>query len=165
MKFEFCMIFTCHTKYYSSFDLCSLKNGWNHSWLTGEAKTNSRPAVARWLQSADPCARGENLPLLKNSQSPWSCALQPLLIWGTCPGPVAQHQQCDHTDGTVYCPLGSDPLQANIQCPFKGTRGTSLGSPLVRIWSFHCCGLGSIPGWGTKIPQAILYSKKQTKCQ
>ena len=29
------------------------------------------------------------------------------------------------------------------------------GGLLVRIWCFHCCGLGSIPGWGTEIPQAV----------
>ena len=28
------------------------------------------------------------------------------------------------------------------------------GGPGVRTWHFHCCGQGSIPGWGTKIPQA-----------
>ena len=27
------------------------------------------------------------------------------------------------------------------------------GSPVVRSWCFHCRGPGSIPGWGTKIPQ------------
>ena len=27
------------------------------------------------------------------------------------------------------------------------------GGPVVRTWCFHCQGLGSIPGWGTKIPQ------------
>ena len=26
---------------------------------------------------------------------------------------------------------------------------------MVRVWHFHCCGLGSIPGQGTEIPQAI----------
>ena len=25
---------------------------------------------------------------------------------------------------------------------------------MVRILGFHCCDLGSIPGWGTEIPQA-----------
>ena len=28
------------------------------------------------------------------------------------------------------------------------------GGPVVRTRRFHCHGLGSIPGWGTKIPQA-----------
>ena len=28
------------------------------------------------------------------------------------------------------------------------------GGPMVRTWRFHCCGTGSIPGRGTKIPQA-----------
>ena len=26
------------------------------------------------------------------------------------------------------------------------------GSLVVRILSFHCCGMGLIPGWGTEIP-------------
>ena len=25
------------------------------------------------------------------------------------------------------------------------------GGPVDRTWRFHCCGLDSIPGWGTKI--------------
>ena len=33
---------------------------------------------------------------------------------------------------------------------------------MVRTWRFHCCGLGSIPGQGTKILQAMQL-KKQTK--
>ena len=33
--------------------------------------------------------------------------------------------------------------------------GNSLGGPVVRIWRFHCQCLGSIPDWGTKIPQAF----------
>ena len=28
------------------------------------------------------------------------------------------------------------------------------GSPVVRILGFHCGAPGSIPGWGTQIPQA-----------
>ena len=31
------------------------------------------------------------------------------------------------------------------------------GGPVVRTWNFHCRGLGSIPAWGTKIPQAMGY--------
>ena len=29
------------------------------------------------------------------------------------------------------------------------------GGPVVRTRRFHCWGLGSTPGWGTKIPQAV----------
>ena len=31
---------------------------------------------------------------------------------------------------------------------------------MVRTWWFHCQGLGSIPNWGTKIPQAAWHSQK-----
>ena len=34
------------------------------------------------------------------------------------------------------------------------------GSPVVRTQHFHCWSLGSIPGWGTKIPQAIVQLQK-----
>ena len=33
-------------------------------------------------------------------------------------------------------------------------------SPVVRTQHFHCEGLGSGPGWGTKIPQALWHSQK-----
>ena len=36
-------------------------------------------------------------------------------------------------------------------------------SPVVRMWRFHCCGLDSIPGWGTKILQAAWCSQKKKK--
>ena len=32
---------------------------------------------------------------------------------------------------------------------------------VVRTWCWHCCGLGSIPGWGTEIPQAARWGKKK----
>ena len=34
------------------------------------------------------------------------------------------------------------------------------GGPEVSIWGFHCCGLGPIPGWGTKILQAAWHGQK-----
>ena len=34
------------------------------------------------------------------------------------------------------------------------------GAPVVRTWRFHCCGPGSIPGWGTNIPQAAQSGQK-----
>ena len=37
------------------------------------------------------------------------------------------------------------------------------GSPVVRTRCFHCRGLGSIPGWGTKIPQAAQHGQKTPK--
>ena len=33
--------------------------------------------------------------------------------------------------------------------------GELLGGPVVKTWSFHWGGQGSIPGGGTKIPQAV----------
>ena len=39
------------------------------------------------------------------------------------------------------------------------------GSPVVRTWSFHCSGPCSIPGWGTKIPQAEQHSQKKRERQ
>ena len=35
------------------------------------------------------------------------------------------------------------------------------GGPVVRTLHFHCQGLGSIPGWGTKILQALKHNQKQ----
>ena len=35
------------------------------------------------------------------------------------------------------------------------------GDLVVRILGFHCCGLDSIPGQGTKIPQAMGPKKKK----
>ena len=37
------------------------------------------------------------------------------------------------------------------------------GSPVVRSWCFHCCDPGSVPGWGTKIPQAEQFGQKTNK--
>ena len=36
------------------------------------------------------------------------------------------------------------------------------GSLVVRTQCFHCCGLGSMPGWGTKIPQAARRGQKKS---
>ena len=36
---------------------------------------------------------------------------------------------------------------------------------MVRIPGFHCCGLGSIPGQGTEIPQAAQHSTAKTNKQ
>ena len=36
-----------------------------------------------------------------------------------------------------------------------------LGGPVLRTWRSHCCGLGSIPGQGTKIPQACSQKKRE----
>ena len=34
---------------------------------------------------------------------------------------------------------------------------------MARAPRFHCCGLGSIPGWGTEIPQAVRHGQKKKK--
>ena len=34
---------------------------------------------------------------------------------------------------------------------------------VVRTWRFHCCGPGSVPGWGMKILQATRCSQKKKK--
>ena len=39
------------------------------------------------------------------------------------------------------------------------------GGLVVRIPDFHCCGVGSIPGWGTEIPQAARRGQKKKKKQ
>ena len=42
---------------------------------------------------------------------------------------------------------------------FRDFPGSSVGkTPL-----FQCRGMGSVPGWGTKIPQATWYSQKKKK--
>ena len=38
--------------------------------------------------------------------------------------------------------------------------GEFPGGLVVRILGFHCCGLGSIPGRGTEIPQATCHGQK-----
>ena len=35
------------------------------------------------------------------------------------------------------------------------------GGPAVRTWCFHCGSLGSVPGWGTKILQAMRKKKEK----
>ena len=35
--------------------------------------------------------------------------------------------------------------------------------PVVRTWHFNCCGPGSIPDWGTKIPQVKGMEKKKNE--
>ena len=38
-----------------------------------------------------------------------------------------------------------------------------LGNLVVRILGFHCHGQGSVPGWGTRPPQAMQCSQKKKK--
>ena len=37
------------------------------------------------------------------------------------------------------------------------------GGLVVRILGFHCCNLGSVPGWGSEIPQAMQCGKNKIK--
>ena len=36
---------------------------------------------------------------------------------------------------------------------------------MVRSRRFHCWGLGLIPGWGTKIPQAMWHGQRKKETQ
>ena len=47
----------------------------------------------------------------------------------------------------------SEELEAYLK-----TKREFPDSPVVRTWHFHCWGLGSIPGWATKIPQVAWHS-------
>ena len=44
---------------------------------------------------------------------------------------------------------------------YKFSKREFPGGPVVKTWCFHYDGLGSIPGQGTKIPQAKWYSQKK----
>ena len=43
----------------------------------------------------------------------------------------------------------------------KSCLGEFPGGLVVRTQHFPCCGPGSIPGWGTKIPQAVWHGQKK----
>ena len=38
------------------------------------------------------------------------------------------------------------------------------GGPVVRTPGFHCCGPGSVPGQGTKIPKATMVWPEEKLC-
>ena len=40
------------------------------------------------------------------------------------------------------------------------SRGASLAAQWLRLWASNSGEVGSIPGWGTKIPHATWHSKK-----
>ena len=48
-----------------------------------------------------------------------------------------------------------------------GIKNTALeefpGGPVAGTWCFHCRGLDSVSGWGTKILQATEHGKKKKK--
>ena len=43
------------------------------------------------------------------------------------------------------------------------TFGEFAGGPVVRTLCFTAKGVGSVPGWGTKIPQAMKHGQKKKK--
>ena len=45
----------------------------------------------------------------------------------------------------------------------KEALGEFPDGTVVRTQSFHCCGPSSMPGWGTKIPKAMLQLQKIKK--
>ena len=50
--------------------------------------------------------------------------------------------------------------QWNYKLVIKET-GEFSGGLEVRILGFHCHGLGSIPGWGSEVPQTTRHSQKK----
>ena len=55
------------------------------------------------------------------------------------------------------------PNFINKEIHSKSISWKFLGGPGVKILCFHCWGPGSIPGWGTKIPQAMWCGQKKKK--
>ena len=62
---------------------------------------------------------------------------------------------------------GMSPILSRMLFPSKLAQlRESPGGPVVRAWCFHCWSPGLIPGWGTKIPQAmcmVWLKKKERK--
>ena len=54
-------------------------------------------------------------------------------------------------------------FKKNRVCVCVCGAGELPGGPVVRSQCSHSCGLGSIPGWGTKITQASWRGKKKKK--
>ena len=67
------------------------------------------------------------------------------------------------TSRWAHYPLLSCLIYSQTICLFiqKGSLWEFLGGPLVRTQHFHCQGLSSIPGQGTKIPQAEWCNQKE----
>ena len=88
---------------------------------------------------------------------------------------VYEEKAKEHCVLKIPCTLESDNLCSSSDCyldlsPVTEQRSIVFsvhllksdarefpGGPVVRTWNFHCRGLGSIPAWGTKIPQAMGY--------
>ena len=105
------------------------------------------------------------------------------LCWETWPseiGPTAHENQHSLIGFLVKMPMGmflyltqkSMPnfswttnhvlrkLSKTLKCNFKKRLGTTLIVPWLRLWTSNAGGVGAIPGWGTKIPHAVRYSRK-----
>ena len=71
----------------------------------------------------------------------------------------------------IHCPHASSPYIHHTPTPVFHLRSWDRneyerefpGSPVVRTPCFHCRGLGSVLGQGTKIPQAAQCSQKEKK--
>ena len=54
-----------------------------------------------------------------------------------------------------------DPILISVCWYNKNTRGTSLVVQWLGLWASNAGGMGSIPGWGTKIPHAARRGQKK----
>ena len=61
-----------------------------------------------------------------------------------------------HTTESLCCAAETNTIFKSTTLQLKQTKptfsGEFFGDLVVRIWSFHCCGPGSIPGQETEIP-------------
>ena len=64
---------------------------------------------------------------------------------------------------TAWQPASPGPRAPRKRFSKRGRPREFPGGPVLRTWCFHCWGLGSILGWGTKIPQASQCSQKKKK--
>ena len=51
----------------------------------------------------------------------------------------------------------------SIHSCIEGLRGNFLAVQWLGLFTFTAVGLGSVPGWGAKIPQAAWHSQKRRK--
>ena len=85
-------------------------------------------------------------------------------MWGditACPAPTSvrfitlrrKTLMRNYKENNIVCMHFSEPL--------KRKERRFSGGLMVRILGFHCWGPGSVPGWGTEIPQAGCVAKKK----
>ena len=66
----------------------------------------------------------------------------------------------------LYVNPGPDPVFLMVKVKsihMKLLEREFPGGPVVRTWRFYCGDPGSIPGWGTKMPQAAWCSLKKKR--